>query len=63
MGIVRVQIDPAAALADEAEGVRPEPQTVEIAYNVVRAASGVQIAFGKESGNLSGRLDPVSGIM
>ena len=30
-GIVRVQIDPAAALADEAEGLRPEPKTIEIA--------------------------------
>ncbi len=30
-GVVRVQLDPAAALADEAEGLRPEPQTIEIA--------------------------------
>ena len=51
-GVVRVQIDPAAALADEAEGLRPEPQTVEIACDLVRGASGVQIAVGKESGNL-----------
>ena len=57
-GMVRVQIDPAAALADEAEGLRPEAQTVEIACNLVRGASGVQIAIGKESGNLSRRLDP-----
>jgi len=57
-GVVRVQIDPAAALADEAEGLRPEPQTVEIACNPVRGAGGVQIAMGKESGTLSGRLDP-----
>jgi site-specific DNA recombinase len=57
-GMVRVQIDPAAALADEAAGLRPEPQTVEIACNLVKGASGVQIAIGKESGNLSRRLDP-----
>src|SRR5271155_1485931 len=57
-GVVRVQIDPAAALADEAEGLHPEPQTVEIACNLVRGASGVQIAIGKESGTLSRRLDP-----
>jgi hypothetical protein len=57
-GVVRVQIDPAAALADEAEGLRLEPQTVEIACDLVRGASGVQIAIGKESGNHSRRLDP-----
>jgi len=57
-GMVRVQIDPAAALADEAEGLRPEPQTVEIACNLVRGASGVQIAIGKESGNISRRPNP-----
>ena len=57
-GVVRVQIDPAAALANEAEGLRPEPQMVEIACNLVRGASGVQIAIGKESGNLSRRQDP-----
>jgi hypothetical protein len=45
-GIVRVQIDPAAALADDTEGLRREPQTVEIACNLVRGASGVQIAIG-----------------
>ena len=55
-GVVRVQIDPAAALADEAEGLRPEAQTVEIACDLVRGASGVQIAIGKESGNLSRRV-------
>jgi hypothetical protein len=57
-GMVRVQIEPAAALADEAEGLRPEPQTVEIACNLLRGAGGVQIAHGKESGNLSRRVDP-----
>jgi site-specific DNA recombinase len=57
-GMVRVRIDPAAALADEAEGLRPEPQTVEIACNLVRGTSGVQIAMGKESGDLSRRPDP-----
>jgi hypothetical protein len=57
-GMVRVQIDPAAALAEEAEGLHPEPQTVEIACDLVRGASGVQIAISKESGNLSHRLDP-----
>ena len=56
-GVVRVQIDPAAALADEAEGLRPEPQTVEIACNLVRGASAVQIAIGKDAGNLSRRQD------
>jgi hypothetical protein len=55
---VRVQIDSAAALADEAEGLRPEAQTVEIAYDLVRGASAVQIAVGKESGTLSRRPDP-----
>ena len=31
---------------------------MEIACDLVRGASGVQIAVGKESGNLSQRLDP-----
>ena len=57
-GMVRVQLDPAAALGNEAEGLCPEPQTVEITCNLVRGASGVQIAIGKEFGNLSRRLDP-----
>ena len=56
--MVRVKIDPAAALANEAEGLRPEPQVVVIACNLVRGASGVQIAIGKDSGNLSRRQDP-----
>jgi hypothetical protein len=55
-GLVRVQIDPATALADETQG--PEPQTVEIPCNPLRAGSGVHIAIGKASDNLSGRLDP-----
>jgi site-specific DNA recombinase len=56
--VVRVQIDPSAALADETEGLHLEPQTVEIACNLVRSAGGVQIAMGKDSGNLSRRQDP-----
>jgi site-specific DNA recombinase len=57
-GMVRVRIDPAAALADEAEGLCPEPQTVEIVCNPLRGANGVQITTDKESGSLSRRLDP-----
>jgi hypothetical protein len=58
-GMVRIQIDPAAALADEAERLHPEPRTVEIACNLLRGAGGVRIAIGKESGNPSHpRLDP-----
>jgi hypothetical protein len=51
-------IHSAAALADEAEGLRPEPKTVEIVCNLIRGASGVQIAIGKDSGVLSRRQDP-----
>ena len=55
-GMVRVQIDPAAALAEEDVGLHPEPQTLEIACNLLRDGSGVKIAISKQSGNLSRRL-------
>ena len=56
-GILRVQIDPAAALADHAEGLSSEPRTIEIAYNIFKGAGGVQIVTGKESSNISRRLN------
>jgi site-specific DNA recombinase len=57
-GMLHVQIDPAAALADHAEGLSCEPKTIEIAYNLVKGAGGVQIVTGKESSNISRRLNP-----
>ncbi len=57
-GVIQVQLDPAAALADKAEGLRPEPRTIEIAYDLVKGAGGVQIVPGKESANISRRPNP-----
>ena len=45
--MVRVQLDPAAALADEAAGLHAEPRTVEIACDLVKGAGGVQITAGQ----------------
>jgi DNA invertase Pin-like site-specific DNA recombinase len=56
-GVVRVQLDPAAALADEAAGLHAEPRTVEITCDLVRGAGGVQITTARESGHLSRRPD------
>ena len=56
--MIHVQLDPAAALADQAEGLRPEPRTIEIAYDRVKSAGGVQIVTGKEFGNISRRPNP-----
>jgi site-specific DNA recombinase len=57
-GVVRVQLDPAPALADEATRLHAAPQTVEIACDLVRDAAGVQITNARESANLSRRSDP-----
>jgi site-specific DNA recombinase len=57
-GMVRVQLDPAAALAeDQARGLRAEPKTIEVAYDLVKGG-GVQMVTGKETGNYSRRLNP-----
>ena len=57
-GMLHVQIDPAAALADHAQGLSCEPKTIEIAYNLVKGAGGVQIVTGKESSSIARRLNP-----
>jgi len=57
-GMIRVQLDPAAALVDPAERLRPEPRTIEIAYDLVKGAGGVQIVTSKEFGNISRRPNP-----
>jgi site-specific DNA recombinase len=64
IGVIRVQLDPAAALADHAQGLRAQPKTIEIPYNVANGASGVEIVTGKQSGNISRRLNPalISGV-
>jgi hypothetical protein len=60
--MIQVQLDPAAALADHAEGLCYELKTIEIAYNLVKGAGDVQIVTGKESGNISRRPNPVKGV-
>jgi site-specific DNA recombinase len=57
-GVIRVQLDPAAALADQAEGLHPEPKTIEIPFNVAKGTRGVEIVTGKPSGSVSRRLNP-----
>jgi len=57
-GVVRVQLDPAAALADQALGLQPEPKTIELSLDVVKGAGGVEIATGKQSGDIPRRLNP-----
>jgi AraC-like DNA-binding protein len=57
-GVIQVQLDPAAVFAEQTEGLRPGPKTIEIAYNLVKGAGGVQIVTDKESGNISRRLNP-----
>ena len=63
-GVVRVQLDPAAALADHAGGLPPEPKTIELSLDLVKGAGGVEIITGKQSGNVARRLNPalISGI-
>jgi site-specific DNA recombinase len=63
-GVLRVQLDPAAALADDTQGLHPEPWTIEISYAVAKGAAGVEIVTGKQSGNVSRRLNPalISGM-
>jgi site-specific DNA recombinase len=63
-GVVRVQLDPAAALADQAMGLQPEPKTIELSLDLVKGAGGVEIAMGKQSGEISPRLNPalINGI-
>jgi hypothetical protein len=56
--MIQVQLNPAAALADQAERLRPEPRTIEIAYDLVKGAGGVQIVTGKELGNIARQLNP-----
>jgi len=57
-GAIRVQLDPAAALADCAEGLDAEPKTIEIPYNVAKGAGGVEIVTGNRSSKVSQRLNP-----
>ena len=58
-GVVRVQLDPAAALAEEqAHGLRPEPKTIAIPYGVVNDTRGVQTVPGREAAASSPRPNP-----
>jgi site-specific DNA recombinase len=57
-GVIQVQLDPAAALAAQAEGLRPKPKTIEIACNLVKGAGGVEIVTGKQSNGILRRLNP-----
>ncbi len=56
-GVIRVQLEPAAALADY-EGLHSEPKTIEISNHVAKGAGGVEIVTGKQFGNASRRLNP-----
>jgi site-specific DNA recombinase len=57
-GVIRVQLDSAAAFADQAVALRPEPKTIEISVEAVKGARGVEIVTGKHSSNISRRLNP-----
>jgi site-specific DNA recombinase len=57
-GVIRVQLDPAAALADQAVALQLEPKTIEISVDAVKGARGVEIVTGKHSSNISRRLNP-----
>jgi site-specific DNA recombinase len=57
-GVIRVQLDPAAALADQAVGLQPEPKTIEISLDAVNGARRVEIVTEKHSNNISRRLNP-----
>jgi site-specific DNA recombinase len=57
-GMIRVQLDPAAAVTDRIPGLRTEPRIIEIANEVVKGANGVQVVAGKEIDHHSRRLDP-----
>jgi site-specific DNA recombinase len=39
-------------------GLQPEPKTIELSLDVVRGAGGVEIATGKQSGDIPRRLNP-----
>jgi site-specific DNA recombinase len=57
-GVIGIQIDPAPALADQAEGLSLEPKRIEIPYHVARGAGGVEIVTGKQSGDVPRRPNP-----
>jgi site-specific DNA recombinase len=64
-GAIHVQLNPAAALAEQEHGLHPKPKTVEIGYDVANGAGGVKIVSGKQSDNLPRRLNPalVGGVV
>jgi DNA invertase Pin-like site-specific DNA recombinase len=55
-GMLRVQLDPAAALAED-DGLNPEPTTIEIPLNVANLG-GVAIITGQQPASSSGRRNP-----
>jgi hypothetical protein len=53
-----VQLDPAAALTDHAQGLPPKPKQIEIPYQVGNGAGSVAIVTGKQSGDIARRPNP-----
>jgi len=56
-GLLRVQLDPAAAVAEHAEGLVCAPKTIEIPLNLANLG-GVEIVTGKPSAAGSRRRNP-----
>ena len=56
-GVLRVQLDPAAALGGHAQSIETEPKTIEISYDVAKSAAGVEIVTAQQSGSLSPRIN------
>jgi hypothetical protein len=57
-GVIRVQLDPAAAISGESPGLRLTPRTIEIsADTLVKGASSIEVKAGKDGGHPPRRLD------